>query len=193
MKPTKSFSRLMYNKSLKSHETCYCYGCFHSFRCLSTLEKHTLLCKDYDYCKIKLPEKGKNIKKHKDGTKALRMNNIIIYLDLESFLFKYDSCSDSPNQSHTQNDAYHEACGYSTTILRNHSKETTTSYHRGKDCLSKLCKELREKATDLLNTEKLPMAPLTHKQQKKHSESDKCYICKKKFINNNKKINTTKI
>ena len=150
MKPTKSFSRLMRNKSSKSHENYYCYGCFHSFRCQSTLEKHTLLCKEHDCCKIKLPEKGKNIRKHKYGTKALKMNDMI-YLDLECLLFKYDSCSNGTNQSHTKDDAYHEARGYSTTILRNHSKETTTSYHRGKDCLSKLCKELREKATDFFN------------------------------------------
>ena len=63
MKPLKAFSRLMYNKSSKSHENYYCYGCFHSFRCQSTLEKHILLCKDHDYCNIKLPEKRKNIKK----------------------------------------------------------------------------------------------------------------------------------
>ena len=185
MKPIKSFSQLMRNKSSKSHENYYCYGCFHSFRCQSTLEKHTQLCKDHDYCKIKLPEKGKNIKKHKYGTKALRMNDMI-YLDLECLLFKYDSCSNNPNQSHTENDAYHEACGYSTTILRNHSKETTTSYHRGKDCLSKLCKELREKATDLFNTEKLPMTQLTPEQQKKHDNSKECFICNKKFIYNKK-------
>ena len=53
--------------------------------------------------------------------------NDMIYLDLACLLFKYDSCSNNPNQSHTENDAYHEACGYSTTTLRNHSKEKTTS------------------------------------------------------------------
>ena len=185
MKPIKSFSQLMWNKSSKLHEHFYCYGCFHSFRCQSTLEKHTQLCEDHDYCKIKLPEKGKNIKKHKYGTKALRLNDMI-YLDLECLLFKYDSCSNNPNQSHTENDAYHEACGYSTTILRNHSKETTTSYHRGKDCLSKLCKELREKATDLFDTEKLPMTPLTPEQHKKHDNSKEYFICNKKFITDKK-------
>ena len=181
MKPLKAFSRLMYNKSSKSHENYYCYGCFHSFRCQSTLEKHTLLCKDHDYCSIKLPEKSKNIKKHKNGSNALRMNDLI-YLDLECLLLRIDSCSNSINKCYTENIAYHEVCGYSTTILRKHSKETTTSYHREKDCLSKLCKELREKATELFNTEKLPMTLLTHKQPKKHNESDKCHVCKKEFI-----------
>ena len=95
--------------------------------------------------------------------------NDVIYLDLECLLLKYDSCSNNPNQSQTKNDAYHEACGYSTTVLRNHSKERTISYYRGEDCLAKLCKELREKTTVLFNTEKLTMTPLTHEQQKKHS------------------------
>ena len=78
-----------------------------------------------------------------------------------------DSCSNNPNKSYQKYDGYHEACGYSTSVLRNHSKETTISYYRGKDCLSKLCKELREKATELFNTEKLPMIPLTHEQYSK--------------------------
>ena len=112
--------------------------------------------------------------------------NDIIYFDLECLLLKYDSCSNNPIQSHTKNDAYHEACGYSTIILRNHSKESTTSYHRGKDCLSKLCKELREKATNLINTEKLLMTPLTHEEPKKHDDSKKCFICNKKFITDKK-------
>ena len=185
MKPIKSFSQLMRNKSSKLHEHFYCYGCFHSFRCQSTLEKHTLLCKDHDYCKIKLTKEGKNIKKHKYGTKALRMNNMI-YLDLECLLLKYYSCSNSPNQSHTKNDAYHEACGYSKTVIRNHIKETTTNYHRGKDSLSKLCKEIREKATDLFNTKKLSMTPLTRKEQKENDNSKECFICKNKFIYNKK-------
>ena len=54
----------MQGKSSKSHENYYFCGYFHSFRSQSTLEKHTELCKDHDYCKINLPEKGKNIKKH---------------------------------------------------------------------------------------------------------------------------------
>ena len=105
MKPTKSFSKLMRNISSNSHENYYCFGCFHSFRCKSTLEKYTLLWK------------------------------------------------------------------------------IMTLYE---DCIQKLCKELREKATDIFNTEKIPMTPLTPEQKKKHSDSDKCFICPGEF-NNNKK------
>ena len=66
--------------------------------------------------------------------------NDIIFLNLECLFLKYDFCSNNPDKSYTKNDAYHEACGYSTSVLRNHSKETIICYYRGKDCLSKLCK-----------------------------------------------------
>ena len=49
MKPTKSFSKLMRDISSNSHENYYWFGCFHSFRCKSTLEKHTQLCKDHEF------------------------------------------------------------------------------------------------------------------------------------------------
>ena len=142
MRPAKSLSRLMRDQSSNSHENYYCYGCFHSFRCQSTLEKHILKCKDHKYCKIILPENDKNFKRYKHGTKSVRVNDII-YLDLECLLLKYDSCSNNHNQSSTEKVANHQVCECSTTIVRNHSKETITTYYRREDTLSKLCKELR--------------------------------------------------
>ena len=62
--------------------------------------------------------------------------------------------------------------------------EKITTYYRGKDTLSKLCKELHEKALSLINTEKKSLTPLTNEEQKKHDESTKCHICKKSFLIN---------
>ena len=122
MKPTKSFSRLMRDISSNSHEN-YCYGCFHSFRCKSTLEKHTQLYKNHDFCNIKLPEEDKKIKERKYGSKALRMNDII-YIDLECLLVNQDTCLNNANKSHTTNVSHHIPSGYSITTLRNHNKST---------------------------------------------------------------------
>ena len=71
MKTTESFSKLMRDISSDSHENYYCFGCFHSFRCNSTSEKHTRLCKDHDFCRINLPKNNKNIREHKNGSKSL--------------------------------------------------------------------------------------------------------------------------
>ena len=77
---------------------------------------------DHEYCKIDLPKDGKNVKSHKQGTKSLRMNDIL-YLDLECLLPEYDSCSNTSNKSYAENVDNHQVCGYSTTIVRNHSNE----------------------------------------------------------------------
>ena len=39
----------------------YCYGCFHSFRTESALNKHKELCKNNKFCDVKLPKKGKTL------------------------------------------------------------------------------------------------------------------------------------
>ena len=152
MKPTKSFSKLMRDISWNLHENYYCFGCVHSLRCNSTLEKHARLCKDHNFCKINLPDKKKNIKEHKHGSKPLRMNDII-YVDLECLLVKYDPCSNDPNKSHTRNIAQHIPSGYSITTFRNHNKSTKVTYYRGEDCIQKLCSELRNIGPELFNTE----------------------------------------
>ena len=97
MKPTKRFSRLMRDISSNAHENYYFFGCFHSFRCESTLEKHTQLCKDHSFCKIKLPDDDNKMKKQKYFSKALRMNDII-YLDLECLLVNQGTCLNNPNK-----------------------------------------------------------------------------------------------
>ena len=172
MKPTKILSQLMEGKSSSSHENYYCYGCFHSFRCESTLQERTLLCKDHNYCKINLPKKGKNYKKHKFGIKSLRMNDTI-YLYLECLLRKYDSCSTNPDQSSTEKVAYHEVCGHLMAIVRNHTKKTISTYHRGK-------------MLNLINVERKPMIELIDREKEMHDNFYKCYICNKSFIKDKK-------
>ena len=87
-RPTKSLSRLMEGISSKSHDDYYCYGCLHSFCTQPLLKKHIEVCKYNDFCKIKLPEEGKNIKQHVPGAKSLKMNSVI-YADFESILLPY--------------------------------------------------------------------------------------------------------
>ena len=182
MKPKKSFSRLMREKSSNSRANYYCFGCFHSFSCKSTLEKHIQLCKDHDFCKIKLPEKGKNIKKHKIGSKTLRMNDTI-YKDLECLLVKQDVCLNDPTKSHTTNIAQHFPSGYSISTLRNHNKSSKVTYYRGKDCIQKLCNDLSDIGCEVFEEEKVEELCLSSSQEKQYENAKKCYICKYSFNN----------
>ena len=60
-------------------------------------------------------------------------------------------------------------------------KGNKLNYYRGKDCIEKLCKKLKESATEIINREKKEMVPLTHKENNFYNEQEICYICKEKF------------
>ena len=75
----------------------------------------------------------------------------------------------------------HEVCGYSINVVSNHTKQSQQTYYRGKDSLTKFCKELCEIGKRLFDTEMKPMIELTRKQQLNHEKAKYCFICKKRF------------
>ena len=53
--------------------------------------------------------------------------------------------------------------------------------YRGKDCMEKFCKDLKEHATKIINYQKKEMIPLTNKKSKSYKKQKVCYIYKKGF------------
>ena len=161
-RPTKSLSRLMEGISSKSHGDYYCYGCLHSFCTQSSLKKHIELCKHNDFCKIKLPEEGKNIKQYVSGAKLLKMNSVI-YADFESILLPYSTCDKEIVTTKKLNKQV--PCGYSINVINNHNNSSKQTYYRGESTVSTFCKEIRTIAQDLLGIEKKSMEKLTKQEQ----------------------------
>ena len=60
-------------------------------------------------------------------------------------------------------------------------KENKLNYYRGKDCIEKLCKKLKECAMKKNDYEEKEMIPLTKKENKSYKEQNKCHICEEKF------------
>ena len=54
-------------------------------------------------------------------------------------------------------------------------------FYRGKDCIEKFCKDLKELGTEIINFEKKEMIPLTNKEIKSYEKQKVCHICKKKI------------
>ena len=57
-------------------------------------------------------------------------------------------------------------------------KENKLNYYRGKDCIEKLCKKLKECA---MKYEEKEMIPLTKEEKKSYKNQEKCHICKEKL------------
>ena len=60
-------------------------------------------------------------------------------------------------------------------------KENKPNYYRGKYCIEKLCKKLKESAMEIIDYEEKEMIPLTHEENNFYKEQEACHICKEKF------------
>ena len=60
-------------------------------------------------------------------------------------------------------------------------KQNKHSLYRGRDCIEKICKDLKVLATKIINYEEKEMIPLTDNENKFYNEQEECYMCKKEF------------
>ena len=123
----------------------------HSYRTNDILKKHQRLCSKNDYCHVKMPKEDNKITKYNHGEKSLKAPFITI-ADLECILPKTSSCQNNPEKSYTERKAKHKPSGYSliTCCLFDKSKDER-SFYRGKDCMEKFSKHLKNLAIKLIN------------------------------------------
>ena len=134
-----------------------------------------------------MPTKNNNIIKYNHGEKSMKLP-FVIYADLECLLEKMSTCINNPNESSTTKINKHTPSGYSIFTHCSFDKsKNKLNYYRGKDCMKKFSKDLREHASKIIDYEKKKMIPLTTEEKIYHNKQKICYICKKEFSNNEEK------
>ena len=98
------------------------------------------------------------------------------------------TCINNPNESSSAKINKHAPLGYSifTSCSFDESKNKL-NYYRGKDCMKKFCKDLKEHATRIINYEKKKIVPLTKEEKINYNDPQICYICKKELDTIDKK------
>ena len=128
------------------------------------------------YAKIMISK----ILEYNPGEKSLKVP-FIIYEDLKCLLQKIDTCQNNPEKSYTEKKAEHKPSGYSrVTVCSFDKSKTEWNHYRGKDCMERLCKDLRDQAMKIIRYEKKEMILLTN-EEKSLIKKKVCYICKKEF------------
>ena len=98
------------------------------------------------------------------------------------YVKKIDSCQNNTEKSYTEKKVMHEPSGWSMAIMcLFDKKENKFNYYRGKDCIKKLCKKIKESANEITNREKKEIIPLINEENNIYNEQEICYICKEKF------------
>ena len=125
----------------------YCLNCFRLHRTKNKLEAHQKICEKHDYCNVEMPTKDNNIIKYNQGEKSIKLP-FVVYADLECLLEKMSTCQNNPHESSTTEINKHTPSGY---LLFTHcsfdKSKNKLNHYRGKDCMKKFCKDLREHAT----------------------------------------------
>ena len=161
----------------------YCLNCFNSYTLKNKLKEHEEICNNHDSCRIQMPRWVEKILKYNPGKKSLKAP-FAIYLDLGCLLKKEEEefRQNNSKKSYTQKKAKHEPSGWAMlTRFSFDQKENKLDYYRGKDCIKKLCKKLKERAMKIINYEKKEMIQLTVKENRSYDEQEACHICKEKF------------
>ena len=108
-----------------------------------------------------MPTKNINIIKYNHGEKSMKLP-FVIYADSECLLEKMSTCINNPNESFTTKINKHTPSGYSIfTHFSFNKSRNKLNYYRGKDCMKKFSKDLREHASKIIDYEKKKMIPLT--------------------------------
>ena len=63
----------------------YGLNCLHSYRTKSKLKKHEKICKNHDFCDLKMADVDNNILESKPGKESLK-HPFVVYADLECLL-----------------------------------------------------------------------------------------------------------
>ena len=90
----------------------YCLNCLHTFRTENKLKDRENICKDHDYCYLKMPNENNKILKYNTEEKSMKAP-FVIYADLESLLEKMRTCHNNPKKSSTAKVNKHTASGFS--------------------------------------------------------------------------------
>ena len=98
------------------------------------------------------------------------------------FTKKKKSRQNNLAKSYTEKKARHEPSGWAIFTKCSFDKtEDKLDYYRGKDCIEKLCKKLKEHAMKIINYEEKEMIPLMGEENKSYEEQEACHICEEKF------------
>ena len=126
----------------------------------------------------------RKIVKYNRGEKSLKVSHVF-YIDTELLLIKHQSSQNNPEKSYTETKAIHEACSYALNLVTSYdSNKNTHTYYRDKDCIQKLCKELKTQAKEIIKYEKKKVIPLTNNEKEYYEKRKYCHICRKKFCYN---------
>ena len=189
----KNLSRLLSGITSNHHGNFYCLNCFHSYSTETRVTNHERVYNDHDYCHVEMPNEDNKISKHNCRETSLKIQ-FEIDLDVECILKKEHPCQNNFEKSYTERKAKHEPSGWEMTMKCSFdATKNKYDYYRKRDCIKKLCKNLRDCTMKINNYEEKEMTPLTDEESRSYEMQRTCHLCKKEFCTDENEKNEFKL
>ena len=93
------------------------------------------------------------------------------------------SCKNNPKNSYTEKNVKHKLSGYAwCSICSFDDTKNRRYFYRGKDCIEKFCKDLKELGTEIINFEEKELIPLTNNEIKSYEKQKYAIYVKESFV-----------
>ena len=182
----KSISGLLRGITSNHNGDFYCLNCFRSYRTANKLKNQEDICKDHDFCNLKLPTPEKRYLSSTPGKNSLKVP-FMIYADLECLLIKNKS------DINPRIEEIHIPSGYSIVTCYSFDKlKNTVNYYRGEDCMEQFSKTLGNIFIKLINYKQKAMIPLTDNEKVMHDNQKVRFLCNEEFCVDKTKKKSTK-
>jgi hypothetical protein len=175
----KNMSALLNKQRKMNHKRFYCDYCLHGFTRVDLLQKHIVVCKEFDCQRTTLPSEEDKWLYYKEHAKELRVP-FVVYCDFECILERLSGCDNAPDLSSTDKISLHTPCGFAYNVIAYDDglSEDIVRY-RGKDAANVFLDHmdvLQERLCKILDDSKpMYMSPV---EQLEFQNATKCHICK---------------
>ena len=189
----KDFNRFMFHKTkdeCRKHFCMYCLQCFSSEKVLNNHKDNCIAVNGTQA--VKMPEKGKNILQFNNFHKQQQVP-FVIYADFEAITEKISNCQPDDNQSYTNAYQKHTDCGYGYKLVCCYDDKYSKPLiiYRGEKAvygfLEDMLKEVKY-CKKVIKKEFNKPLKMTKDDENKFEKAEECYICNKKYTDEDIKV-----
>ena len=143
----------LFQKISSNHDgDFYCLNFFGSCTTKNKLKEHEEICNNNESCSIDMPSWAEKTLKYNPGEKSLKAP-FTICLDL-GCLLKKNNLVKTILKNLIQKKKLDMNLLVGQCFIRHSFDEKKINYYRGKDCIEKSCKKIKEKSNEIINHEK---------------------------------------
>ena len=183
----KRVSALLYDQSKHRDTKHYCMLCLTGFSREDLLENHKKYCNGLKGkpTRIDMPKEEEKIVSFQNYNKQMKAP-YVIYADFEALVKKISLCElegGNKEKSYTMKTEYHEASGYSYTVVRSDGEVSGPKVYRGENAVGTFLSDILQEEVKIRESLAAPKPiVMTAEDWEKYKNATDCHICNKSLI-----------